>query len=347
MNRDDDLSGTTIEKYRIIEKIGRGSFGAVYRVFDMILQTEKAIKILDFDEPEKALMIFKEAEIPYKCRHKNIVAINDANLFYVQDKLMIIIDMELVNDGSLENLLANGFVPILDGLNLLSNSLYGLEHAHLNKIVHRDIKPANILINNGVPKISDFGLAVPEGTEITPWVWYKTHAAPEVFQEQSVATISSDIYAFGMTLYRTVNNIADWRKFMGKIDNADSLRRTGKLIDKLPFEPFVPSKVKQIVKKACKVKPEERYQSAAELRNAIDRLQCRYKWSPISPTTWEGVSFKKCDEKLEASIVVSKQKNEFILKKNNRCVHALKQAFDCEADAMQYMHGYIANHTIE
>ena len=346
MDRNADLSGTTIDKYQVVKKIGCGSFGAVYRVFDMILQTEKAIKILDFDEPEKALILFKEAEIPYKCRHKNIVAINDANLFPVQDKLMIIIDMELVNDGSLENLLAKDFVPILDGLKLLSNSLYGLEHAHLNKIVHRDIKPANILINNGVPKISDFGLAVPEGTEITPWRWYRTHAAPEVFQGLSLATISSDIYAFGMTLYRTVNNIADWRKFMEGIDNADSLRKTGKLIDKLPFAPFVPSKVKQIVKKACKGKPEERYQSAAELRNAIDRLQCRYKWSPINPTTWEGIPFKNCGEKLEASIVCSKRKNEFILKRNNRCAHAATQTFDCETDAMQYLQGFISNNTI-
>lgn len=244
-----DLSGTSIDKYSIKRKIGNGSFGAVYHVIDMALQSEKAIKILDVSHPEKALAMLKEAEIPFKCRHKNIVTINEANIFPVQDSLKVVIDMELVNGGSFEASQGRQYMPIVDGLKLLSDALYGLEFAHINGIIHRDIKPANILIHNGIPKISDFGLAVPVGTEIDPWVWYRTHAAPEVFSD-SVATTSSDIFfAFGMTLYRAVNNITNWRDFLQNIRDANVLMRNGKLIDKLPFDPVIPNKVRQIIKK--------------------------------------------------------------------------------------------------
>lgn len=338
-----DLSGINIDKYHVVEKIGNGSFGSVYNVIDMVLNTKKAIKILDISEPEKVLALFKEAEIPYKCQHKNIVMINEANVFSVNNELKVIIDMELVNGGSLEKRLKERFIPVVEGLKILSDALYGLEYAHLKGIVHRDIKPANILLHNDIPKISDFGLAVPNGTNIDPWVWYVTHAAPEVF-ENSVASIESDIFAFGMTLFRVVNNISDWRTYISQIKNYNILIRNGKLIEHLPFSPYVPSRVKQIIKKACKASPYDRYKSAAEFRDAIDRLRFYCKWYPVDSNTWEGLSCGSKDKYI-ARINFGK-KSEFVLKKNNRCIGSECETFSTKEEAQAFLYQFIAQKTI-
>lgn len=125
--------------------------------------------------------------------------------------------------------------------------LFAVEYSHLQGSIHRDIKPANIFIDNGVPKLSDFGSSTALGNVIVPWRWYRTHAAPETFVNNSVATVEADIYALGMTLYRMINGISDWSLFLHRIPDVENLMRSGKFIDKLP---------------------EKRYHSATEMRNA-------------------------------------------------------------------------------
>lgn len=176
MNINDDYSNKSIDKYYLIEKLGNGSFGAVYRVKDRILKEEKALKIMNVVNPKLAQNLFKEAEIPYKCTHKNIVKINDAMILKFDNEDIFAIDMLLVDGGSLESIVKHNFLPVTRGIKIISDTLYGLEHAHLNGIIHRDIKPANILLDNRIPMLSDFGLATTLNTVITPWKWYATHA---------------------------------------------------------------------------------------------------------------------------------------------------------------------------
>lgn len=172
MDINTDYSNKSIDKYYLIEKLGNGSFGAVYRAKDRILKEEKALKIITVNDPMKAQQLFKEAELPYKCTHKNIVKINDAMILKFNGEKLFTIDMLLVNGGSLEKVLKHNFLPITRGLKIISETLYGLEHAHINGVIHRDIKPANILIDNRTPMLSDFGLATALNTVITPWKWY-------------------------------------------------------------------------------------------------------------------------------------------------------------------------------
>ena len=84
---------------------------------------------------------------------------------------------------------------------MLEQGLLFINQLEDKKIIHRDIKPANILMDNGIPKLSDFGLSTALGSVIVPWKWYRSHAAPETFVSDSVATIETDIYAIGITLY--------------------------------------------------------------------------------------------------------------------------------------------------
>ena len=196
--------------------------------------------------------------------------------------------MDLANGKSLDSALKTSFISTNESLNITRNILFAVEYSHLQGIIHRDIKPANILIDNGIPKLSDFGLSTALGTVIVPWKWYVTHAAPETFVNTSVATVQTDIFAIGMTLYRMVTGISDWNLFLQSIPNAQSLMRSGKLVNKLPWAPYVPEKVYKIIKKACHADPQKRYRSASEMRNAIEKLLPQYDWKRMNDFYWIG-----------------------------------------------------------
>lgn len=339
-----DYSGQNLGKYQLIKKLGNGSFGAVYMAHDVVLDDNKAIKILSVSDPKTAYDLFNEAAIPYKCQHINIVRINSAELLQYNGGLEFIIDMQLINGGSLEELLINSHISIIDSLRMMKDILFGLEFSHLQGIIHRDLKPANILIDNGVPKISDFGLATTSNCFINPWRWYVTHAAPETFSS-SVATIETDIYAIGMTMYRIVNNIKDWRSLLRTIPMADTLMETGKLINKLQFEPYVPKAVERIIKKACCTDPCKRYHSAAEMRNAIEKLKFQYNWHEINDWHWEGVS-----ETLPKKEITLCRKNTHadvtVLNNRRRSLCDCKRFVD-SSEAEEYFFEYILNTTLQ
>lgn len=199
-----DYSGNELGKYYLIEKLGNGGFGAVYRAHDRILKVDKAIKILEVINPNEAFKLFNEAAIPYKCKHNHIIKINNGEIISFNKELLFVVDMDLANGSSVEYILKHGDLSVIDSLNIIKNILFAVEYSHLLGIIHRDIKPANILMDNGVPKLSDFGLSAALGSVIIPWKWYRTHAAPETFVNNSIATVETDIYALGITLYRMV-----------------------------------------------------------------------------------------------------------------------------------------------
>lgn len=276
-----DYSGSELGKYHLVEKLGNGGFGAVYKAKDRILQVEKAVKILEVTDPDKAFHLFNEAAIPYKCKHKHIVNINSGEVIRHNNKLLFVVDMDLANGTSVDKMLKHSHISVIDSLHILKAILFAVEYSHLQGIIHRDIKPANILMDNGVPKLSDFGLSAALGSLIIPWEWYRTHAAPETFANNSMATIQTDIFALGMTLYRMVNAVSDWDQLLQNIPDAEKHIISGKLIDKLPFSPFVPQQVQKIIKKACRSNSSERYQSASEMRNAMEKLKHYYNWTMV------------------------------------------------------------------
>src|SRR5690606_8375482 len=96
---------TTIDKYQIISHLGSGAFGDVYRVLDRALQVEKAIKVLGVTDPAKFLSGLEEAQILKKCSHKHIVNINEANIFSFNKCKRVVLDLEYIAEGSLEDAL--------------------------------------------------------------------------------------------------------------------------------------------------------------------------------------------------------------------------------------------------
>lgn len=340
-----DYSGSTLGKYKLIEKLGNGGFGAVYKAIDGVLNVEKAIKILEVSDPTKAYELFNEAAIPYECRHNNIVKINGGELIPLRSEVLFVIDMELVNGVSIENLLKTCFIPVCDTIRYIKDILFALEFSHLKGIIHRDIKPANILLDNGVPKLSDFGLSTALGNLIIPWKWYRTHAAPETFSGKSVATIETDIFAVGMTLFRMVNNISDWQGYLQNIPNYEKLIKNGKLIEKMHSFMYVPTKIHKIIKKACHVDPQKRYHSAAEMRNALEKIHLSYNWNKKETDFWEGL----CPGFPDKTIFLEKKRKSIgvVVTSNGRRISKECRQFTDQFEAEKYMLNYIATTSIQ
>ena len=100
-----DYSGNDFGKYYLIQKLGNGGFGSVYRVFDKILSVKKALKILEVNNPNEAYKLFSEAAIPYKCQHNNVIKINGGEIIQFNGELLFVIDMDLANGMSIESVL--------------------------------------------------------------------------------------------------------------------------------------------------------------------------------------------------------------------------------------------------
>lgn len=341
-----DYSGEQLgNKYNLIKKLGNGGFGAVYKAFDRILNVEKAIKILEVTDPDEAYKLFSEAAIPYHCKHDNIIKINGAELIEFNGEVLFIIDMDLACGESIDDMLKHTGISVIDSLNIMKAILFAVEFSHIKKIIHRDIKPANILMDNGIPKLSDFGLSTALGDVIKPWKWYVTHAAPETFVDDPIATKETDIFALGMTLYRMVNRISDWDQFLRQIPNVEYMMEKGTLIEKLPVAPFVPDKVHRIVRKACRKDPNDRYRSAAEMRNAIEKLCFQYNWNEIQGDYWVGTALRM--PRKEISIIQKRSSVEVVVKNNGRKSSSDSKAFTGLSDARRYMMEYIKRTTLQ
>ena len=332
-----------IGKFLIIEYIGGGHFGSVYKVNDTGLDCIKAIKILKPENPEDFKYHLDEARVLEKCKHKNIVEVNGVDIYHYNDEDLVIIDMELIDGPSLEKLQKEEYIGLIECVRYIIDVLFGLEHAHLQDILHRDIKPANIMIDNGNAKLSDFGLATYlEGCETGSSKVYNPHAAPECFTE-GVTSVRTDIFAVGLTLFRLVNDLDEWRKDFWNLENVTDILISGKVIKAMGYNLYVPKQLRKIINKSCNPDNKKRYKSAMEMRRALENLRFNIDWVQTGQYEFNGRSYNKKD-KFEIEV---NQKNNFVLKRNNRKVTSEMRKFDLRDDALAYMYEYVYNTTFK
>ncbi len=152
-------AGTSLLHYRIVDKIGEGGMGAVWRATDATLGRDVAIKVLpaDFaDNTERLARFEREAKVLASLNHPNIGAIYG----FHESNGVRFLAMELIPGEDLAQRLAKGSVPLSETVELVRQIAEALEYAHERGIVHRDLKPANIKITpEGTVKVLDFGLA--------------------------------------------------------------------------------------------------------------------------------------------------------------------------------------------
>ncbi|TBT15345.1 serine/threonine protein kinase [Vibrio parahaemolyticus] len=339
---DYEMSLGQIGKYELIRHLGNGAFGDVFLAHDHALNAPKAIKVLNAPDANDVMKKLEEAQILHKCMHKNIVHINEANVFDINSSSHVVIDMEYLPRGSFEDAIENNSVSIHSTIRIIIDCLFALEHAHINGILHRDVKPANIMLCDFGAKLSDFGLATVLGLEAAGSPrGYTTHLPPEYFIRRQTTELT-DIFAVGITLYRACNYISDWDGSIRRLSDPDGLIRSGNLVGELGFAPFIPLKLKRVINKACAANSTQRFQSASEFRQALERLAPQIDWVPTAQSSFHGA----CVQTGAAfSVAVISTRTGFVveIKKNGRKQGAMCQSFNDLEQANKYLFQHVSS----
>src|SRR5260370_9051400 len=151
--------GETVGAYRILQELGRGGMGRVFKVEHTITRRLEAMKVAEGgrpDAPEQAARSLREIRLQASLGHANIAAVHNA--FWEGENLVLV--MELIDGHSLRSVLETQRLPLVTALNYACQALSALSDAHAHGVIHRDISPANMMISpSGVLKATDFGLA--------------------------------------------------------------------------------------------------------------------------------------------------------------------------------------------
>lgn len=274
--------GQTIYKYRLISLIGQGQFGQVWLAHDLALGCEYAIKILKPGVPVDFRL--REAQIGHRLRHNNLVHIHQADVVPAGSDHVVIIAMDFLPEGSVIRRVNPGnFLPLPDVLRVAKDILQGLDYLHANSFYHNDIKPENVLIGSvGQAMLSDYGImgVSSNGQPVPAPASYKFHKAPEVVTGGNI-NVTTDIYQVGLTLFRLATGLSALRAKQSVLgwDDYNVAANTGKLISKGDFPAYVPPAFRRIIMQAVAPAAPDRFQTALDMRRAVERLAFPGHWT--------------------------------------------------------------------
>jgi len=280
------MIGQTISHYRIVEKLGGGGMGVVYKAEDMRLHRFVALKFLPDDvarDPQTISRFRREAEAASSLSHPNICTIYDVG----EQDGQCFIAMELLEGRTLETVIGGHPLPIETFLGLALPIVDALEAMHKSTIVHRDLKPSNIFVTSrGDAKLLDFGLAkrlrllsgtANDATTFSGSITARgqllgtiAYMSPEQAQDKDVDT-RSDIFSFGAVLYEMGTGR---RAFTGESAAsviAEILRGEPKSAQIV--NPELPAELQRIIEKTLEKDPGDRYQTVNDLMVDLRRLK--------------------------------------------------------------------------
>lgn len=303
-----------IGKYKSIGYVGGGNFGEVYRVQDTYLDVERAIKIIKVKNPAGFIDAINEAQILEKCRHNHIVDIKEIDIHQIGGYAYPVITTEYLKNGSVQGLLEKNFITVQQSIQIISDVLFGLEHAHLQGVFHRDIKPGNILIaDNGQAKLSDFGLAYGLAHQTFSFAGYTAHLPPEVLEGVAQDALS-DLYSMGVTFHRLVNNIAHLPKVVADTNKLLKALQKEKFPERI-YQMYVPDQVIKVVKKSIKADRGSRFQNCLQFRQALQKIPLAIDWFPVDNDTWNGFNN---GEKFELNLYKNRHGFSIEFRRNGR-----------------------------
>jgi serine/threonine protein kinase len=282
-----DLGGQTISHYRVIEKVGSGGMGVVYRAEDLKLGRHVALKFLPPElggDPTALGRFQREARAASALNHPNICTVYGVEEYRGQPLIV----MEMLEGETLEARLAKGPLPVAKALTLAIQMADALDAAHRRGIVHRDLKPGNVLVTRAGAKVLDFGLAKiarsvamggEEGGHVTQEgaiLGTLHYMSPEQVQGKD-ADAPSDIFSFGLVLYEMLSGK---RAFPG--ENSATVMAAILTWDPPELrEPIAPAGLDRILRRCLAKEPEERWQTACDLKAALEWIAAG--WTPGVP----------------------------------------------------------------
>jgi serine/threonine protein kinase/tetratricopeptide (TPR) repeat protein len=262
--------GKTISHYRIVEEVGRGGMGVVYKAEDTRLERLVAIKVLPRQvaaQPEERERFEREARAAAALNHRNIATVHAIE--EVDEDVFIV--MEYVEGEELRQKVSRGPLPIAEAVDIAAQIAGGLHAAHRKGIVHRDIKSGNIMLSmEGEVKVMDFGLAKFRGgsqvTKVGTTVGTAAYMSPEQARGEEVDQ-RSDIWSFGIVLYEM---LVGKPPFKSDYEQAVVYSILNEQPDSLQTaRPDVPDNLREVVERALQKDPGDRYQSMGEVVEAL------------------------------------------------------------------------------
>ncbi|EHP84289.1 serine/threonine protein kinase with WD40 repeats [Methanotorris formicicus Mc-S-70] len=260
--------------YKNIELIGQGGFARVFKAVRVKDNLPVAIKIPISLDSATGKSFIKELENWTKLNHPNIVKVYDYNILPIP-----YFEMELCDESLDEYLKRKKILDVKEASYLIFNIAEGLKYAHSLNIIHKDLKPHNILLKNGIPKISDWGLSkvLTQSTSTTRGALTPYYASPEQFSKKfGKIDCYTDIWQLGVIFYQLTTGKLP---FEGDdfIDLMTSIT-TEEPIHPKELNPDIPKETENIILKCLNKNPKDRYQTMLELqRDLATYLQISFK----------------------------------------------------------------------
>ena len=275
------MIGQVLGHYRVVEKIGEGGMGVVYRAFDETLHRDVALKVVKKDagtDISANQNLLHEARASSSLAHPNICTIYEV----AETEGEVYIVMELVEGKNLRAMAGTVGLPPESVLRYGTQIAAALARAHDKSIIHRDLKSANIVVtSSGLVKVLDFGLAKRAGAEIFegPTQSFAStqdassisgtlhYMAPEILRGEA-PDIRADLWALGIVLYEAATGQLPFAGRTGFELSAAIMREIPK-----PLGPPVPPGLWAVIQRCLAKEPAERYQRASEVQAALEAVQ--------------------------------------------------------------------------
>lgn len=271
----------TLGRYVVDKKLGEGGMGTVYRATDSQLDRVVAIKVLPLEKAKDPRLVKRfraEAQAAAQLRHKNIVGVYDSG----EIDGFLYIAMEYIDGIDVHELVRRkGVLDVPRTRDIMRQLARALQHAHEQNIVHRDIKPANLMIDrDGKVRLADMGLARSLDdsdksgiTRAGTTVGTIDYMSPEQTRDSRSADTRSDMYSLGATWYHMLTGKPPFPQ-------GDLLNRINAHASQPPPNPQdlnaeVPDGVVEVMHRMLAKKPEDRYQTPADLLDALDRMSLK------------------------------------------------------------------------
>jgi serine/threonine protein kinase len=284
--------GDRVEGYEIIEEVGRGGMGRVYRARHRITEQEVALKMIlprYAEDPRQRRRFINEARVIAQLEHPNLVPL----LGFVESESKTFIVMPFVRGVTLERLLRRqGRLELDAALDIFGQMCDAIQHVHSNDVLHRDLKPSNVIVReDGRVMVTDFGIARAVGSQRLTMTGMVVGTAEYVAPEHATGTVRddprSDIYALGVLLYEMVAGQVPFHH----PNPAEVLRRH--VSDEPPPLTTVVQGLSRAIEaaalKALEKDPADRYETAADFKRAVSRAHVhdeappRRRRRPVEP----------------------------------------------------------------
>jgi serine/threonine protein kinase len=283
------LGGTFAGRYQVIEELGKGGMGRVYKAYDMEIRETVALKLLNPEIAAADALVERfrdELKLARRISHRNVCRMFDLG----RDGETTYISMEYVSGEDLKTLLRRiGHLPARKAMALAGQIAEGLAEAHRLGVIHRDLKPQNIMIDReGQARIMDFGIAraldAKGKTDPGMVIGTPDYMAPEQFEGQA-ADQRTDIYALGEIAYEMVTS---GPPFVGETPLVVAMKhKTERPRDPREANPEVPEALSRFILRCLEKNREKRFQSAEEVLASLRSIE---RGLPLTGATGSGAA---------------------------------------------------------